>query len=550
MRTTSNILVIAFNYACEIMTTYPGRTVSGLTAALFVYRIFLYPTFLSPLRNVPGPGLQNPVLGQYLTVIQEEVCIPMREWTKVHGRTVRYFGLFGKERILFISPEALHQMFVQEWLSYPRPAFLRNILGLVAGYGLLTVTGDEHKQLRKAMNPAFSLSNLMAQTEMYYDHIESLVEILKEQLRNASGEHIVPIYPWAGKLTLDIICDTAFGYKTRSLHDTDNELATAYHQLVSLQSLRNIAQLAAFMSLPGFAKFTTSEWGYRNRRILRFLPSGGSLELLVDCMHRIRGISAQMLREKIVDLSVSPHDIGTKKDIMSLLVQARQAELELNPTTTDVISDKAMIDQILTFLSAGHETTASGISWTLWLLAKDPESQHRLREEIAPVYAANPRPDYRTLKSLSWLDCVINESLRVLPPVPLTIREAGKTAYVDGVLVPKGTIITCPIRVVNTWKHVWGEDAEDFRPSRWLEPMSKDYNPTYSHFPFIAGPHACIGKTMAVSEMKAVIFALIANFEFEPAYEGQIARSAAAITMKPEDGMPLRVTAICRRESE
>lgn len=121
---------------------------------------------------------------------------------------------------------------------------------------------------------------------------------------------------------------------------------------------------------------------------------------------------------------------------------------------------------------------------TLWLLANDPESQRRLREEITPIYAANPRPDYRTIKSLTWLDCVVcvlchaseicsltlpapsNESLRVLPPVPLTIRVAEKTDYTGGVLVPKGTVIYIPIRVINTWKEVWGDDAEECERSR------------------------------------------------------------------------------------
>ncbi|KAL0571358.1 hypothetical protein V5O48_008331 [Marasmius crinis-equi] len=132
------------------------------------------------------------------------------------------------------------------------------------------------------------------------------------------------------------------------------------------------------------------------------------------------------------------------------------------------------------------------------------------------------------------------ESLRVMPPVPLTVRKAAKTDYVEGILVPKGTLLWIPIRVVNTWKGIWGEDAEEFRPDRWLN-LPKDYHPSFSLLSFIAGPHACIGKTMAIIEMKAVLAALIAEFQFEPAYEGQKAHPAAAITMKPTDGMPLKV---------
>ena len=136
------------------------------------------------------------------------------------------------------------------------------------------------------------------------------------------------------------------------------------------------------------------------------------------------------------------------------------------------------------------------------------------------------------------------ESLRVLPPVPLTVRKAHKTDFLAGHLVPKGTFLHIPvrrpvhsrlrerrlisspsqIRVINTWQAVWGPDAEEcvpyafvylrtgthdsppssFRPSRWLD-LPKTYNPAFSFMSFIAGPHGCIGKTMALIEMKAVL---------------------------------------------
>jgi cytochrome P450 len=132
------------------------------------------------------------------------------------------------------------------------------------------------------------------------------------------------------------------------------------------------------------------------------------------------------------------------------------------------------------------------------------------------------------------------ESLRIMPPVPQTVRVANKTDYIDGILVPKGTLFYISIRVVNTWKPLWGEDAEEFHPERWLN-LPKDYHPSFSMLSFIAGPHACIGKTMSILEMKAILAALIVNFEFEPSVEGQVAKPAAAITIKPTDGMPLRV---------
>ena len=92
------------------------------------------------------------------------------------------------------------------------------------------------------------------------------------------------------------------------------------------------------------------------------------------------------------------------------------------------------------------------------------------------------------------------ESLRLFPPVPMTFRRAEKTGYIDGALIPAGTLFYIPIRVVNTWKKIWGDDAEDFNPLRWF-----DLPPDAHLLTFIEGPHGCIGKTMAIVEMKAII---------------------------------------------
>ncbi|KAG7095348.1 hypothetical protein E1B28_006108 [Marasmius oreades] len=516
----------------------------AITSLLIVYQLYLWPYIFSPLRNVPGPPLGHPLFGQSPTIINSESGIPQREWAKKYGPIVRVVGPFGFERLFFLRPDPLHKVLVKDWLGYPRPSFLRKILGLVTGYGLLTVTGEDHKQMRKAMNPAFSIPNLTAQTYMYYDPIYGLVQLIASELdaqKQPKGGKVIPVYEWMSKVTLDIICETAFGYRTDSIHNPHNELAEAYESLVNLQSGPNIAKMILAMSIPGLSTLMLSDLGHRYRNIFRLTKFTSDIATLLGAMHTIKRISREMLSQKMrasSDSGIAEGDseLHGKKDIMSILVRARTSEIEGQYK----MSDEAMMDQVLTFLGAGHETTASGLAWTLWLLAQDQYSQDKLRHEIRPVFAQNDRPDYKTLKDLKWLDCVIMESLRVMPPVPITVRKAEKTDYIEGILVPKGTLLWIPIRVVNTWKEIWGEDSEEFRPKRWLD-LPKEYHPSLSLLSFIAGPHACIGKTMAIVEMKAVLAALIANFRFEPAYEGQKAHPAAAITMKPTDGMPLRV---------
>lgn len=191
---------------------------------------------------------------------------------------------------------------------------------------------------------------------------------IKAEAIPAAGK-VLPVYEWSeyryyiqllsanasivGKVTLDIICETAFGYKTDCLHNPHNELAVAFERLLELQSGPNLAKLSAIISIPGITKLLTSEWMFRNRWIIGKLPFIGTIEQLVDSMYRIRTISAAMLRAKTADLSVAPDDTTTKKDIMSLLVRGRKADLDADPRA-DAMTDTAMVDQVLTFLAAGH----------------------------------------------------------------------------------------------------------------------------------------------------------------------------------------------------
>ncbi|KAL0573760.1 hypothetical protein V5O48_008203 [Marasmius crinis-equi] len=365
----------------------------GMVSSYAAYQLYFRPFFFSPLRHVPGPPLGHPIFGQSPTIINSESGIPQREWAKKYGPI----------------PEPLHKLLVKDWLDYPRPGFLRKILGLVTGHGLLTVTGEDHKQMRKAMNPAFSIPNLTAQTYMYYDPIQGLLEVIANKLGEKSNDgQVIPVYEMMSKVTLDIICETAFGYRTDSIHNPHNELAEAYESLVNLQSGPNIAKLILAMSVPGVSTFLLSDFGYKYRNIFQVTRLTSEIATVLGAMHTIKRISRTMLSEKVHEalesgVTGADSELHGKKDIMSILVRARTSESEGQYK----MSDEAMVDQVLTFLGAGHETTASGLAWTLWLLAKHPASQDKLRAEVGPVFAQDNRPDYKTLKDLKWLDCVV-----------------------------------------------------------------------------------------------------------------------------------------------
>ncbi|KAH8827394.1 cytochrome P450 [Flagelloscypha sp. PMI_526] len=519
--------------------------VCSFGGAFLIYKTIIYPRYVNPLRHIPGPK-GSWTSGQVFVLEAGEPGIPFREWIKEYGPIVRFTGFFGAERVVLTRPEALQKILTSDWMDYPRPMFLRNVLGTVAGYGLLTVTGDVHRRMRKAMNPAFSLTSLGAQMDTFHDVTDTLVKIMGTMVDIApsSTGAVFPVYGLVSKATLDMICLASFGYRTDSLNNPDNELANAYDNLMALQDGRTLLLSMIIFSIPGFSAYVNSEFGYKTKDIFFGWSSDGErLVKLVDTMHRIRAVSRQILKEKLAEASqFGLSEVQEKRDIMSILIREREAEKAQLGGGNITMNNQAMMDQVLTFLTAGHDTTASSITWTLWLLANDQDTQQRLREEVTAVFEANPRPEYRELKDLPWLDSVVMESVRLMPAAPVSTRYVTKTGVIDGHVIPAGTHILIPIRAINTNKDVWGPDAEEFHPSRWFNlPPEVQKNMNMNFLSFLAGPHSCIGKTMSLMETKAAIAKLVMIFVFEPTHSGQVAHPIGAVTMKPADGMPLRV---------
>ncbi|KAH7919380.1 cytochrome P450 [Leucogyrophana mollusca] len=354
-----------------------------------------------------------------------------------------------------------------------------------------------------------------AETDMYYDIIDGFVDALTSAIEaeDVSGRgRVCLMYDLLRNITLDTICATAFGYKCNTTKDPSDPLAKAFGELLDLQSGPNIAGFFLVLAISGMATFLSSEHVYRLRHWFHLLLASPSTPCIAS-----RPLQ-RILAEQIAELEAAdPAPAPKRRDMMSLFLQARSAKKGERYQISDT--------DMLTFLVAGHEPTASALSWTLWLLANHKATQNKLREEVMALVADNPRPDYRSLKDSPCLEAVIMESLRLFSPVPMMFRKAAKDTEIDGTFVPEGTLIYIP------WKEHWGDDVEEFRPERWHS-LPETYNPAFSLLSFSAGPHGCIGRTMAMMEMKAVLAIVIAKFEFDLAYPGQVAKPRAGVTMR------------------
>ena len=200
-----------------------------------------------------------------------------------------------------------------------------------------------------------------------------------------------------------------------------------------------------------------------------------------------------------------------------------------------------------------HETTSSAFTWTTYLLAKHPEFQTRLREEIranipSPSTQLDPDIDLSSiLESLPLLNGLSNEVLRLYPTVPVTLRIAVRPTTIGTQQIPEGTRVYLAPWAVNRSTKIWGPDAEQFVPERWIDTETGKPNNTggvrnnYCNLTFLHGPRSCIGEKFAKSELRVLIAVFCGRFQVEMADPLEVPEPAGAITTKPKNGMHLKM---------
>ena len=183
------------------------------------------------------------------------------------------------------------------------------------------------------------------------------------------------------------------------------------------------------------------------------------------------------------------------------------------------MSDQQLMDECVTFLVAGHETTSNLLSWTMVLLSQHPEWQEKAREEVQQVLGSYVRGDnmqeldFDKLNELKVVGMILNETLRLYPPAYAVSRSCVKTTKLsDNLTLPAGSGVILPIGVLHRRKELWGEDADEFKPQRF-ENGTTGFGGAF--VPFSLGPRVCIGQNFAVAEAKVILSMLLFNFSWE-----------------------------------
>jgi cytochrome P450 len=222
--------------------------------------------------------------------------------------------------------------------------------------------------------------------------------------------------------------------------------------------------------------------------------------------------------------------------LLSMLMQARDQD-------GSRMTDQQLRDEVMTFLLAGHETTALTLSWTWHLLGQHPEVEHRLHEELDCVLGGRT-PDFSGLPKLPYTERIIKEVMRLYPPAWSVARTVIQDFEVGGYRIPAGANVVMSQWIMHRDPRYF-PDPEKFDPDRWLPERARDL-PRFAYFPFGGGPRQCIGASFAMMEA-VVLLAAIAQQVCFRAIPGQMVTPIPSFTLRPKHGIQMKIKSRCPR---
>ncbi|KAN0129562.1 cytochrome P450 [Lactarius tabidus] len=468
------------------------------------------------LTDLRGPEPSSFWLGNEADIrYQNEVGDFEFKWMREYGSAWRRAGCFGTDHLMLADPKAIKHILHSAGYHYPKAAERAQILNLVSGNGLATVQGQVHHRQRKIMTPAFGTHQVESFLPLFHKTASKLVQKWEELISaDPSGQTLVNVTTWFSSATVDIIGEAGFDFQFGSLDNNQD-------------SLRNDDIFVDTTLYPSWYDLIfKATWMYISGPILeyvRYLPTR-EYRGFRSRLDNIRKFSRELIKQSLTK--------GDGNDIMGVLLRANGASDPKNK-----MPDNEMVDQIATFLNAGNDTSAKTLAWYFYAIAKHPEAQARIRDEIAFVRARATGEEFTIadLNSMVFTLATLKESMRLDPISWTNARIAGRDdilplafpittksgKQITSIPIKKGTPIDISPAAYNRLPDIWGEDANEWNPDRFLDPqrvskireLSSNIG-LFSNSFLATGTRGCIGWQFAVLEMQVIILALLENFEF------------------------------------
>lgn len=444
----------------------------------------------------PEPLERSPTLWRLLTT--EAGRNPLRAVTKA-GFEAPYQRLTTLHLVFhgLNDPDEIKRVFVDKAAKYRRPRLVHRILAPAVGEGLFTAEGDAWRAQRRLMAPAFLPSAVAAFAPLF---AEAAAQAVRRLPAGGDGA-IVDMADESTRATLAVIDGALFSAQTGMPFEETSVLVR--------DLLAGTTDLTPGL-LTGLTFLDVAPRQRRARHARRVLRSR-----MGEFIYR---------RAEAAD----PPD-----DFVTRLYRAFLAEHSPEDAA------QLTLDNALTFFVAGHETTATGLAWALYLLSGDRQAQAWAREEAQAAWAACGDDPAGLLERLPYLKMVWEETLRLYPPVHRVDREALEDDEVCGHRVKKGEVVTVWPWVLHRHKALWRE-PDLFNPENF-DPEAKLGRHRFQYLPFGAGPRVCIGQGFAQAEALMLLSRWVADFSFAPA-PGHLVEPQADVALRPRGGMPLTVS--------
>lgn len=433
----------------------------------------------------------------FLLLLARTVGNPVASWGRdLYREPAVHYRSLGLQTLFLLDPALIQTVLLDEAESYSKSPIHDDILGEGGGQGLLIADGEHWRWQRRVLAPLFRAEEVGA----YVPAFVAACAPLLERWSAAEPGALQAIDMDMASATLQVLEDTVLGAG----------LSAEDHRLVA----------AAATS---FLKPTVWKIAYASLKLPPWTPHPGSLRM-TRASRDLRDVAARALARG--------REQGAEgKNLLGRLMAAT------DPVSGEAMPESLIIDNLVTFLLAGHETTAQALTWTLYLLALFPEWQERARAEVMAV--AGGKVGREHLPQLPLIESIFQEAMRLYPPAPSLARVAKSATSLGGRELKAGATIIIPIYVVHRHERLW-TDPLRFDPARFA-PEAKASRHRCAYMPFGAGPRTCIGATFAMLEGKAMLATLLsrARFELPP---GEVPVPFARVTLRPQQGLRLKVS--------
>lgn len=439
----------------------------------------LWDYFKNPINSLPGPRFYQ-IKPSDFTKCPSDLIL---EWINQFGNTFCWKLVAHKSVIVTIDPELVKLMFSQNYKSIEKmDVGLQDITG---GHGLLanedySEDDMEHQKQRRLFRSKLNRCAVNKLVPEFQIVIDRLVQRWHKELEESDDNQItIDLKYEFTRLTMEVLCELLLDYEVDTIHN-DIIATDLYNTLIKYFNT--------------FSNYNIIGYQYIGKAI-RYLPIPNTYHYWTS-RYKLSSLVSRIMYNYI------KHTDKPNK-LIDLIMDSNLKNIEV-------------FDSIMTFLLAGHETTASCLSWTLYELCNNPDLCKRINES-------------------KFIDHLIKESLRLHPPVPLIARKTLKELNVKGNIIPSGTEIIISTLGAHTNPDYW-DNPLDFNPDRW---DNLKINP-YIYMPFLSGPRSCLGKSFALTELKLALNSLLTEFNFELP-EGSIITDKVDFTSKPE-GLIVNIT--------